>query len=328
MTLSRRDAIKLGAAAALVTLPAFAQSPPGSDASKAAQTLQVFKNDKAKARYMAAYDAVLKEWGVPYEETFCPTRFGATHVVISGPANAPPVVLLHAMLATATSWRPNIAALSQHFRCYAVDVIGEVNKSEPTRPLKNKQDCANWLADVLDALQLERTSIVGASLGGFFALNAAVANPSRIDRLVLIGPANILPMAMGKFMYYVGLAAIGIDGPLDRWMGGGIPWNPADNRSGELWAANREGDGMINSFSLGSISELEWRSVGAPTLLLIGDREVIYRDPPQDVLAYALDRIPGLQGAIVPNANHLAARANPRFVNDQIARFLLQKEVP
>src|SRR5580692_9524168 len=88
-----------------------------------------FKSDAARARYLAAYDAVLAEWPVAYEEIDVPTRLGSTHVVVSGPADAPPVLLLPSFAGTATVWRLNVAGLGHHFRTYAVDVIGQPGKS-------------------------------------------------------------------------------------------------------------------------------------------------------------------------------------------------------
>src|SRR5690349_9867784 len=100
--------------------------------SQAAQ-LQAFRSDEGKARYLAAYDAVLREWPVPFEELDLPTRFGTTHVVASGPRDAPPLVLLPSLAASATLWRPNVAALGARYRVYAVDVIGQTGKSVQTR---------------------------------------------------------------------------------------------------------------------------------------------------------------------------------------------------
>ena len=48
--------------------------------------------------------------------------------------------------------------------------------------------------------------------------------------------------------------------------------------------------------------------------------EVIY--PPQATLRRALARMPGLEGAIVPGANHLPAMAQPNEVNARIVEFL------
>ena len=148
-----------------------------------------FKTEAAEARYMAAYDAVLAKWPVAYEEITVPTRLGATHVIASGPADAPPLVLLHAMMATATVWRPNVEALSEHFRVYAVDTVGQGGRTVASRKIESRRDYADWLNDLFDGLGIARASIVGNSYGGFIALNQAAMAPERIDRMVLISPA-------------------------------------------------------------------------------------------------------------------------------------------
>ena len=53
-----------------------------------------FKTREGEARFLAAYDAEMKRWPVPYEEIDVPTRFGRTHVVVCGSKTAPPLVLL------------------------------------------------------------------------------------------------------------------------------------------------------------------------------------------------------------------------------------------
>src|SRR5262245_36575153 len=119
--------------------------------SQAAQ-LKAFRSDEGRASYLAAYDAALKEWPVPYEELDVPTRYGSTHVVACGRKDAPPLLLLPSLAASATLWRPNVAALGAHFRIYAVDPVGQTGKSVQTRKLGSRRGMADWLCDVLDAL--------------------------------------------------------------------------------------------------------------------------------------------------------------------------------
>ena len=58
---------------------------------------------EGEVAYLAAYDAALKSWPVPYEEMEIPGRFGTTHVVAHGPKDAPPLVLL----SPAASFQPH-----------------------------------------------------------------------------------------------------------------------------------------------------------------------------------------------------------------------------
>ena len=126
-----------------------------------------------------------------YEELYVPTRFGVTHVVASGPTHAPPLVLLHAAVATATVWRPNVEGLSHHFRIYTLDIIGQYGKSVSSRPIRRRRDYANSMGDFFDALGIARASLVGNSYGAFLALNQASLAPERVDRVVMINPAGV-----------------------------------------------------------------------------------------------------------------------------------------
>jgi pimeloyl-ACP methyl ester carboxylesterase len=154
-----------------------------------------FKTPKGEAAYLAAYDAAMKLWPVPYEEMEIPGRFGMTHVVASGPKDAPPLVLLHGYWATLTMWTLNIADFSKDYRVYAIDVMGQPSRSIPDEPIRNAAGYVAWLTATLDGLHLDRVSLVGMSYGAWLALNYAVAAPERVQRLALLSPAaSFLPI--------------------------------------------------------------------------------------------------------------------------------------
>jgi|SRR5215212_8097368 hypothetical protein len=48
-----------------------------------------FKSPQGEAEFMAAYEACMKLWPVPYEPMDIPGRYGRTHLVASGPEDAP-----------------------------------------------------------------------------------------------------------------------------------------------------------------------------------------------------------------------------------------------
>lgn len=279
------------------------------------------------AKYMAAYDAVLREWPVPFEELDLPTRFGTTHVIASGARDAPAVLLLPSLAGSATLWRPNVDVLSQRYRVYAVDMIGQVGKSVSTRRLRTRRDLADWLGDVLDALELQSASFIGCSYGACAAFNQALLTPERVDRVVLIGPAGIFAPLSWKFYF-----AMLVVGPIRRLLRRKRPRDitellgrhariaPSDARWRELMSVTMSVSAIPNIVHMGVFSDAELAAIRAPTLLLIGEHERLY--DAHSMLKRALERMPGLTGAVILNAHHLAALAQPEDVNARIMQFL------
>ncbi|HEY6686907.1 MAG TPA: alpha/beta fold hydrolase [Propionibacteriaceae bacterium] len=132
---------------------------------------------------------MLSHWGTRFEELDIDTSFGQTHVIASGPLDGPPIVLLHAYFATAASWYRTAGALSETYRTFAVDVLGEPNKSRPVRPIRSLDDYGQWFTQLADGLGLTQLHIVGNSMGGFGASYLAMHLAGRIRRLALISPA-------------------------------------------------------------------------------------------------------------------------------------------
>ncbi len=100
-----------------------------------------------------------------------------------------------------TTLRHEIMALSNNYRVYAVDIIGEAGNSEEYRPDLNSDAFALWMKEVLDVLNLEKTALAGNSLGGWMALKFATAYPERVSRLILVassGLALIRPQFIAK----------------------------------------------------------------------------------------------------------------------------------
>ena len=146
--------------------------------------LPVFVSDEGRRMVMASYGAVLDCWPVPYQEVDVPTSFGITHVIASGPAQGPPVVLMPALFATATAWYRTVGALSGQYRTLAIDILGEANKSLPTRPITSPKDYVQWFTELIDGLGVSQMALVGNSMGGWGSAYCAMNLPDRVERLV------------------------------------------------------------------------------------------------------------------------------------------------
>jgi pimeloyl-ACP methyl ester carboxylesterase len=114
------------------------------------------------------------------------TRRGMLSAVEAGVGA--PLVLLHGLGGTKVSFLPTIAALGGGHRMVAVDLPGFGDSDKPLGPY-DPGFLARWVIAALDALELERTHLLGHSLGGRVALQVAFDQPGRIDALVLMTPS-------------------------------------------------------------------------------------------------------------------------------------------
>jgi len=94
----------------------------------------------------------------------------------------------------------------------------------------------------------------------------------------------------------------------------------ATNGWGRLMAVTMAESARPNLVTPRVFSRGELRAVRAPTLLLIGENERLY--DAHEALKIAQEKMPGLAGAVIANAPHLAAMAQPDDVNERIIRFL------
>jgi pimeloyl-ACP methyl ester carboxylesterase len=288
----------------------------------------VFTSPEGKSEAMRAYDSVLAQWPVPYTELDVPTSFGDTHVVASRPESAPPVVLLHALFATATSWYRMVGSLSQHFRTYAVDVPGEANKSRPTRLIASLEDYVRWFTELMEGLRMSHTDLVGNSFGGFIATYIAMRAPERIRRLVLIGPAatihSMLPFYVNMFIpKALFLLFPWLPGQRRStrnsidWMHAGLP---ADATWTKLFVLTMRHGRMTSRVFPRVYTREEFAMIKAPTLLILGDRERIYSV--DKAIDAARRLMPAIRVRIIPRAHHITALAQPEVVNASLLEFL------
>jgi pimeloyl-ACP methyl ester carboxylesterase len=289
--------------------------------------IPVFRSSEGEAQYIQAYEAALSQWPVPFEESYIRTRFGDTHVVVSGPKDAAPLMLLHPAGGGAVIWCRNVGPFSQHYRTYAIDTISETNMSILTRPisLHQRQDFTDWMVDLCNGLEIGKADIVGNSFGGFLALNTALSLPERVKKVVLISPAATFVPIPAWAWHFIPANMIGSLIGSKRILLGAYDWIwqdfPKDEYIGKVRALAAV-HGRVRHWSPTVFSDQELRIIQTPVLLLIGDHEVIYK--PEDAIRRATRLMPNLKAEIVPNSNHIVEFTAPEIVNRRILDFLAE----
>ena len=238
-----------------------------------------------------------------------------------------PVVFLHGLGGSRTSWEPQLRGLSDEFRAIAWDMPG-YGASAPVEPLTFAA-VADDVARLLDAAGVDRAHLVGESFGGMHALHTALHHPDRVGRMVL---ANTSP-------------AFGLDGtdpaawraarlaPLDAGL------TPADIAVDVLTAVAGPGLGdeglAMRAAAFARIPSTGLRAaveclpshnvldrlveVATPTLVIAGELDA------ETPVAYARALVHGLPNAelvVLDGIGHLAVSEAPETVNRLVRTFL------
>lgn len=115
------------------------------------------------------------------------------HYNEAGEPGAPVVVALHGGGPGASSWsnfKGNLPALAEHFHCLLVDMPGFGGSDKPELDKQFFEFASDAVLALLDRLGVERTHLIGNSLGGGASLRIALDAPDRVGKLVLMGPGG------------------------------------------------------------------------------------------------------------------------------------------
>jgi pimeloyl-ACP methyl ester carboxylesterase len=115
------------------------------------------------------------------------TTAGDMSLIEAGAGDA--VIMLHGLGATKASFLPTIHALTPDYRAIAVDLPGFGDSDKPLWGAYDAPFFARAIVALLDALDLDRSHVVGNSMGGRVALELGLNHADRVNRLVLLAPS-------------------------------------------------------------------------------------------------------------------------------------------
>jgi len=270
-----------------------------------------------------------KKWPVASETRLVETPSGQTFVRISGRMTQPPLVLVPGALATSLTWIPNIAALSAHYRMYALDSIYDFGLSVRQQNIKKPEDIVIWLHEVLAKLVPDNpVNLIGLSYGGWVASQYALHFPERIRKAVLLAPAlTVMPPSFG-LLFRVLLTRL----PIPRFRQQFYYWLLQDTvQSGESGRASVDeavADWIVAEHCFGPfpmipatiLDDRTLQSFHVPSLFLVGEHEKIYS---AQKAVSRLNRVaPQIKTGIIPNAGHDLTIVQAEAVTKMILDFV------
>lgn len=102
-------------------------------------------------------------------------------------------MLLHGSCSNSAFWFAEMMELSKNFHVFAIDIIGEAGNSDEVRLELTTDEYALWIKEIVDALHIDRLTVIGNSLGGWIGLKFAVTFTERVSKLILIATSGIVP---------------------------------------------------------------------------------------------------------------------------------------
>ncbi len=238
-----------------------------------------FRTEAARDRYLDAYRRRAAHWPVPARDRYVQTAYGRTYVRECGPEGAAPLVLLPGIGASSLMWTGMAGMLARSHRVLAVDVVDDHGLSACTVSPRDGAGYARWIEDLLDGLRLrEGVGMVGASYGGWMAMEHALRHPERLRRLALVAPVGVVARLSPGFAWRGLLGQLpwrACFRPLMRWMAGGLARGNEEQRAlfeemvDDGYTATRCFRPRRPAYPR-VMCDREWATLAVPTLFLAG----------------------------------------------------------
>jgi pimeloyl-ACP methyl ester carboxylesterase len=250
-------------------------------------------------------------------------------IVESGEPGNFPVVLLHGWGASAYNFRGVLASLGKAgYHAIAPDLRGH-GWSETQFPpgAWSSEAMATWVKALLDFLGIQRCVVVGQSIGGAIALDAAAMMPTRVVALVLLAPIGFTPVRrvvlarIFRWLHPSTTPRWAVAFILRRIYGHRGRWTDRDLQ--EYWNPLRRGD--VVKAILQSVREFDF-TPRDPRLLTLGDSRLIIRFGELDRLIPARAAVPRARQfksadvAVLDGVGHVPAEEVP----DDIVQLILR----
>jgi 3-oxoadipate enol-lactonase len=246
-----------------------------------------------------------------------------------GDPDSPPLVLVHGLYGDSWMMTDLATRFAGRFRVIAVDALGHGRSPRPAEfTLRDQGEALN---ELITSLGYESAAVLGVSMGSYVAAQAAVLEPERTSRLVLVVTKahgrSSSTLAYAERMGF-DLAAASMEEAL-AFMAGAL-WSPdtSAERRTEILAAQSESPVELTAEERAAIDRslagFDLRpglpTITAPTLVVSGRSDGL--NPPEageEVAAL----IPGSRFAVYEHSGHMLAFEEPeRLVADATALIL------
>ncbi len=252
----------------------------------------------------------------------------------TGPADAPPLLLIMGMGFSSRAWATLPSLLADRFRVITFDNRG-TGRSSGTGAVFRVKDMAEDAVAVLDAAGARRACVFGVSMGGMVALELALESPERVRALVLgatfagwLGSRKPSPAVISDIVVGGVLSRMGMHRLLGQAL---VSGDVVENEYGKLSAWIEAGERVSPRLLVQQMTAVTLHAttsrlgkVACPTLVLTGDSDRLVPEKNSRRLA---ELIPGARLVVLGGAGHCFPLEQPEETLAELVRFL-GEEVP
>lgn len=246
---------------------------------------------------------------------------GASKLYYAEYGEGPPVLLLHGVGGNHASWFNQVPAFSKLYRTIVIDQRAFGNSTDAEG--LGRSAFVDDLEALLDALELERVSLVAQSMGGGTSAAFTCKFPKRVRALVLADSlAGVsLPEPHASELAKVNAATADLS-QAERVLGPIIRAEDAERTLLYLQIAS------FNSVSLKTVkgampkwSPAELAQAGIPIMFCVGEDDILF---PPALIRAAHELVPGSRYVEFRRAGHSAYFETPEAFNDAVLGFLAE----
>lgn len=285
----------------------------------------IYKSSEGERKILELYNNFQASIDLVFEERSTNTRFGPTHVLVTGPEHGLPVVITHGGNSINPQGLHGLLPLlnQRRYRVYAPDTIGHPGKSAQVRLSATDESYGQWLNDVLDGLDLEKAIFIGGSFGAGIILRLAAHAPQRITKMALFVPSGIVAVPLSSMIFKIGLPyLVYLVFPSRQhmhraveWMGPGIE----DDTLQLIEAVFRHVRVEAEMPRPATVAELA--NFTAPTLVIAAEQDAMF--PGAAVAKRVKEIIPNLVGVeCLKGGTHYSSKTDLEYINRRIIQFL------
>jgi pimeloyl-ACP methyl ester carboxylesterase len=251
-----------------------------------------------------------------------------TNCYVAGDVSKPAVIMLHGMSTSADSFRELMYQMAGDYRLIAPDIPG-FGYSENTAPY-TMEHLIEWLADLIQTLDLPSVHLLGHSFGGVLAIGQANAYPEAIERLVLVAPAVLVASQYpdwlkkaGKNLRLVEAGIVLSRVLLERQIR--VPFFDADNMDESVWERRRMdyANSRASAAAMNAVAFYDVRPylphIKQPTFIIWGEDDPVV---PHDHAEKLERQIPDSQIYKVSTCGHIPMLEREQEVAGIVREFL------